>query len=178
MRRILIIGPGGAGKSTLARRIAERSGLPLIHLDALYWRPGWVETPRPEWQARVAELAAGDRWIMDGNFGGTLPQRLTACDTVLLLDPPPLRCAWRVLRRRWRHRGRARPDMHPECPEKLDAEFLWWILSYRRRKLPRVRRLLDAAAAHGVQVIVLRDDAAVEAFMATFERMETVAASP
>src|SRR4051812_22129729 len=72
MRRVLVIGSGGAGKSTFARSLAERLGLPLIHLDALYWRPGWVETPKEEWAREVRRLLSADRWVMDGNYGGTL----------------------------------------------------------------------------------------------------------
>ena len=94
MRRILLIGAGGSGKSVLAARIAAQSGLPLIHLDALFWKPGWVETPRDEWKRIVEELIQRDAWVMDGNYGGTLDLRLAACDTVLFLDFPPIVCLW------------------------------------------------------------------------------------
>lgn len=106
MRRVLVIGSGGAGKTTLARRIAARTGLPPIHLDALFWKPGWVPTPEPGWDAVVAELVTRDAWVMDGNYGRTLPQRLAAADTVIFLDYPRLRCIWRALRRSIRHHGR------------------------------------------------------------------------
>ena len=92
MRRVLLIGSGGAGKSTLARRIAARTGLPLIHLDALYWKPGWVETPAAPWRETVAGLLQRDTWVMDGNYGGTLDLRLAACDTAIFLDLPPRIC--------------------------------------------------------------------------------------
>lgn len=158
MRKVLIIGPGGAGKSTLATQLGERFGLPVFHLDALYWRPGWKQPARDEWRATLAPLLAQDAWVMDGNFGGTLDERLAAADTAILLDLPPLLCVWRVLYRRWRYRGRHRPDMTPGCPEKLDLEFVWWILTYRLRKRPAVLATLRAWAADapGRRVMVLR----------------------
>ena len=80
-QRILIIGSGGAGKSTLARRLGELTGIPVIHLDAHYWLPGWVVTPKEEWAGKVDALLQGDRWIMDGNFGSTLKQRLVTAQS-------------------------------------------------------------------------------------------------
>ena len=163
---MLVIGSGGAGKSTLARRIGERTGLPVIHLDALYWRPGWVEAPPDEWTGTVAALLEGDRWVMDGNYGRTLEQRLRACDTVVFLDLPRLVCAWRVLARAVRYRGRSRPDMAPGCPERMTWDFLRWVWAYPRRSRPGVLRRL-AALDGGQTVIVLRSGAQVERFVAT-----------
>ena len=88
MRRVLVIGSGGAGKSTFAARLAARTGLPLIHLDACFWRSGWDPTPPDEWARRVADLMSRQEWVMDGNYGGTLDARLAACDTVIFLDVP------------------------------------------------------------------------------------------
>jgi adenylate kinase family enzyme len=83
MRRVLVIGISGAGKSTFSQALATKTGLPLIHLDKEFWRPGWVQTPRQEWRARVSELAARERWIMDGNYDSSLDLRLPRADTVL-----------------------------------------------------------------------------------------------
>jgi len=105
MRRVLVIGSGGAGKSTFARRLAQCAGLPLIHLDAIYWKPGWLETPKEEWTQVVESLLAGERWVMDGNYGGTLEQRLASCDTVVFLDLPRSLCLWRAAVRWVRFRG-------------------------------------------------------------------------
>ncbi len=81
MKKIIVIGSGGAGKSTFSRRLGEVTGIPVIHLDQLYWRPNWEKTPAPEWEAAVAELVRGETWIMDGNFGGTREIRMRAADT-------------------------------------------------------------------------------------------------
>src|SRR5690349_3028678 len=86
MKKILVIGSGGAGKSTFAKQLSAILHLEVLHLDALYWQAGWVETPKPEWKQRVTELLAGDAWIMDGNYSGTLDIRMQACDTVIFLD--------------------------------------------------------------------------------------------
>src|SRR5215470_7625258 len=99
MQKILVIGSGGAGKSTLAKRLGARLNLEVIHLDKVYWKPGWVEPPKAEWQNRVQELLNREAWIMDGNFSDTLVMRMAACDTVIFLDLARLICLWRVLKR-------------------------------------------------------------------------------
>ena len=165
MRRVLVIGAGGAGKSTLAARVAERAGLPLVHLDACYWRAGWVPTPADEWAATVARLAAGDAWVMDGNYGGTLDARLAACDTVVFLDLPRLVCLWSVVRRWLRWRGRSRPDLPAGCPEQLSWEFVWWIWTYPRRRRPAILARLGALAGEK-RVVVLRSRRAAARWVA------------
>src|SRR5688572_22342824 len=109
MERVLVIGSGGAGKSTFAKRLAERLGLPLVHLDAIYWRDGWIETPKEEWRGIVARLIGEPRWVMDGNYGGTMDMRLAAADTVIFLDMPRVVCLWRVVKRYFQFRGHAHP---------------------------------------------------------------------
>src|SRR6266487_2335270 len=144
LKRVLVIGAGGSGKTTVARRLARRTGLPLIHLDAHYWRPGWQPTPADEWRAQVQTFISGDAWIMDGNYGGTLDLRLEACDTVVFLDLPRLVCLWRVLRRQVRHFGQVRPELPPGCRERLSWEFLVWIWTYGSRRRGDVLRRLAA----------------------------------
>ena len=144
MRKILIIGSAGAGISVLSLKLAGLLQLPVIHLDALHWRPGWEKPPRGEWQRTVFELVQRDAWIMDGNYDSTLEVRLEACDTIVLLYLPRILCLYRVLKRSLAHFGRARPDLHPGCREQLpDREFVSWIWHYPVRNIPRVLALLQ-----------------------------------
>ena len=106
MQRIAIIGSAGTGKSTLARRLGELTGLSVVHLDALYWHPGWLATPDEEWDAIVREIVSRESWITDGNYGRTMEPRLERADTVLFLDFPRVVCLWRVFKRWLRYRGR------------------------------------------------------------------------
>ena len=99
MKRVLVIGPGGAGKSTLAQRLGEILSLEGIHLDKFYWRAGWIEPPKEDWLATIEQLLARDAWVMDGNYSGTLERRLEAADTVVFLDLPRTTCVWRVIKR-------------------------------------------------------------------------------
>jgi adenylate kinase family enzyme len=172
MKKILVIGSGGAGKSTFARRLSEILKIEVIHLDALYWQAGWVETPKPEWKQKVAALLAQDAWIMDGNYSGTLDLRLQACDTVIFLDIAPLICLWRIGKRLMQYRHQSRPDMAEGCHEKLNVKFIEWVWNYRKRTRPKVVRLLQENA-HSKQVIWLRSPAEVEIFLANLR-----AASP
>jgi adenylate kinase family enzyme len=165
LNRVLVIGTGGSGKTTVARRLAQRTGLPLIHLDTHYWRPGWQPTPSGEWRAKVTELVSGDAWIIDGNYGGTLDVRLAACDTVVFLDLPRVVCLWRVLRRQLRYVGRARPELPAGCPERLTGEFLTWIWTYPSRRRGDILKRL-AALDHAKRVAILRSTGAVEEFLA------------
>ena len=167
-----MIGSGGAGKSTLATEIGAALGLPVIHLDALYWRPGWVATPDAEWSSRVAELVARDAWVMDGNYSRTLDVRLAACDGVVFLDLPRWLCFARALRRRIRYAGRTRPDMAAGCPEHLTWEFVRWIWDYPRTRRPAVLRRL-AALPPDRRVIVLSSRGEIARFVADLRRAAT-----
>jgi adenylate kinase family enzyme len=157
VKRVLVIGCGGSGKSTLAREMARKTGLPLIHLDVLYWNPGWVETPPAEWREVVTAAMAGDRWIMDGNYGGTLPLRLEACDTVVFLDVPRLVSLAGILRRRI---GTPEKSRIPGCPERLTLEFLMYVWHYRRTRRPRIlERLRDLPRDKSVHILTSRREA-------------------
>jgi adenylate kinase family enzyme len=143
MKRILVLGSGGAGKSTLATRLGELLELEVIHLDSYFWKPGWIETPKEEWEKVIESLTKGNSWIIDGNFSGTLEQRLRECDTIIFLDRPRWVCLWRVLKRWIMYRNRSRPDMAVGCEEKLDMEFLHWIWTYPKRSKPKIARMLS-----------------------------------
>ncbi|MEM9666309.1 MAG: DNA topology modulation protein [Bacteroidota bacterium] len=164
MQRILVIGSGGAGKSTLARQLGRRLGLPVIHLDQHYWQPGWVETPRAVWQERVRQLIQRERWVMDGNYSGTMEMRLAAADTIVFLDTPRWRCLWQATRRYLRFRGRSRPDMSPGCPERLPLAFLWWIWRYPRARRPGLLARLQAVEP-SQRVVVVRSTREARRFL-------------
>ena len=142
MKRILIIGSSGAGKSTFARRLHEATGIELVHLDKVFWKPNWVETPKDEWKKTVAKVLEGEVWIIDGNYSGTLELRMQYADTIIFLDFPPTICVWRVLKRVAFYRKGKRPDMAAGCDERFDLEFLKWIWDYPRRTKPKVEALL------------------------------------
>ena len=130
MRRVLVIGPCGAGKSTAATELGRLLGLPVHHLDQLHWREGWVESSREELEAVLAPILASERWLIDGNYGGTMAARLERADTVVYLDYPTWLCLWRALKRVLRFRRQVRPDMAPGCPERFDPEFFRYILTF------------------------------------------------
>jgi adenylate kinase family enzyme len=158
-QRIAVIGCPGAGKSTLATLIARATDLPLIHLDAEHWQPGWVEPEREAWLARAAALADGPHWVIDGMYNSTLPARLRRPTLVVYLDLPTATCLWGAMKRVRRWRGRSRPDMTEGCPEKLDAEFVAYILTFRRRIRPLVERLLAGSDVRVIRLTSTRDRA-------------------
>lgn len=165
MNKILVIGSGGAGKSTFAKRLGGNLKLKVIHLDSLYWSPGWVEMPKDKWRAIVEELVKGESWIIDGNYGGTLDIRLAACDGVIFLDVPRWICMGRVLKRVALYRKRRGPDMAAGCPEKVNLEFIKYIWDYPRTRKPAVVEKLKFYS-HTKAVTILRTQAEIESFLA------------
>jgi adenylate kinase family enzyme len=159
MERVLVIGSPGAGKSTLAAEIARRTHLPLVHLDRHYWRSGWVEPEKEEWTAQVAALAAAERWVMDGNYGGTLPLRLGRADTVVWLDLPVWLCLARIVRRALMYRGQVRPDMAEGCPEQLSWEFFSYTARFSWNGRKRIVEKLSAFSGPLIQLRTRREAA-------------------
>ncbi|MEK7725189.1 MAG: DNA topology modulation protein [Acidobacteriota bacterium] len=171
MKRIVIIGPGGAGKSTLAKQIGEIFNIEVLHLDKLYWQSGWVEPSADEWGKKVEELLKANSWVMDGNFGGTMEMRLKACDTAIFMDFPPAICLYRVLKRRLKYRNTNRPDMTEGCNEKVDLDFLGWIWNYRKVKKPKVEKILQKFERNK-KIIRLKSPKDVEKFISNVKEMK------
>lgn len=163
-RRVMVVGGPGSGKSTLARAIGAKLDLPVVHFDRLQWLPGWAERDRAERNAMMRAEAAKAAWVIDGNYSVTLPERVARADLIVWLDLPlPLRLFrvyWRVVQS-WR--GIPRPDMTEGCPEKVDREFLGWILSSRARVR---RRYFDMMAGAGAgRMVRLRSPRAVRRWL-------------
>ncbi len=167
MQRVAILGNGGAGKSELAREIARRTGLPVVHLDVLFWRGAWTPAPHDEFVRDLAAAIAGERWILDGNFLSAEPEapRFDRADTVIFLDLRRTTCLGRALWRLVRDRRRRRPDLPEACAEGFDLDFLRWIWRYPRDNRPRVLRML-AGLNDRVDVRHLRSRSDVRRYVA------------
>jgi len=163
MERILIIGCGGAGKSTLARLLGEKLELPVVHLDRLFWHPGWVESSKEEIDARIIEELEKPRWIIDGNYSRTLAMRMEKCDTVIYLDFSRTACLWGVVKRVVTNYGKVRPDMGEGCPERFDLNFVKWIWGFNEKNRQKYYRMLNEA--EGVETVVLKNRRMVRRFL-------------
>ena len=157
MKRVVILGRGASGKSTLARRLGEITGLPVIELDKVFWRPGLAATPRDQWVVVQERLVAEEGWIMDGDLGPSdvVEVRLRAADTIIFLDFSLVRCAWRaVLRSRER------------------ADFWRWLMTYRCQSRPI---LMQAIANHAptAELRVFRAPGALRRLVAKVARGQT-----
>jgi adenylate kinase family enzyme len=171
MTRIMIVGQPGSGKSSLARGLAARTGLPVIHVDQLHWQSGWVERSRAETSRLCLEAEQRSHWIFEGGHSATWSSRVARADMlVVLYRPVPLRI-WRVLRRAVTGLARTRPDMAQGCPERLSAlpEFIRYIWSTRNSAREKMERLA-ASAPPGCRVVLLQSDGEVGAFLAEFPR--------
>jgi adenylate kinase family enzyme len=143
-KRAVVIGCSGSGKSTFARRLGDVTGLPVTHIDQLFWQPGWVQTPKPLYLERLSAVVAQERWIIEGVNPSTLDLRLPRTDLLIWLEHGRFGCLWRVARRVATSYGRVRPDSAPGCPERFpDREFLTYIWTYETRIAPRIEAAID-----------------------------------
>ena len=165
MRRIAIVGNSGGGKSTLARRLGARLGLPVVHLDILFWKPGWVESDETDFRQRTAEALAGAAWICDGNFGGTFDIRFPRADTIIWIDQLRWLCVWRAMTRVVTGRVRSRPDMAEGCRETVDFKFYGYILDFDRLHRPMLEAAIAEHGAHA-RLVRLRSDRDIADFLA------------
>ena len=160
MKRVMIIGCGGAGKSTLARALGEKTGLPVVHLDQIWWAPGnWQHIEKPEFDEKLALELQKPRWILDGNFNRTIEARLEVCDTVIYLDYPRLVCLKNWLGRVVKNWGRHRPDMTEGCNEWFDPDMMNWIWNFNKKNRVRYYALLNNAGDKKVVILKSRRQA-------------------
>ncbi|MFD1885523.1 DNA topology modulation protein [Paenibacillus wenxiniae] len=172
MKRILIIGCSGSGKSTLATQLQPILHLPLIHLDRYYWKPNWEATENDEWDQRVHEFAAGEEWIIDGNYSRTMDLRLKRADLIIWLDIPRRVCLYRVIKRWIQYDGRTRPDLNEACPEKIDWAFLRWVWNYPKRTRPRTIAKLQQLEPHQ-QVVRIHNNKQLHTFIDHLKRQHS-----
>lgn len=164
MKKVLVIGSCGAGKSTFAKRLHLATGLNLIHLDSIYHLPNWEEPPDEEWLVKVQELVKNDEWIIDGNFGSTMKLRMKHCDTIIWLDFPRTVCIWRIIKRVLKYHGKKRPDMAEGCIERFDWEFLQYVWNFPRDKNPGIESRLQKF--ENIKIYRLRSNRQVEDLLA------------
>lgn len=168
MNRVAIVGCSGSGKTTLALALAEKTGLPVHHLDQLFWKPGWVETKPEDFLPVVTELTKSERWIIDGIYGRSMDVRFSAADTIVFLDLPRWRCLINTFSRFIRYRGRVAPKMPPGCVERFEWSFYRWIWNFPRTHRPGI---LEKLARHAVghRIVILRSHRETERFLDEFK---------
>lgn len=168
MKRIAILGCCGSGKSTLSHRLAKVTNLPLIHLDQEYHLPNWQERPADEWSNIHAGLVARNRWIIDGCYGGTVSQRTQRADMIVWFDIPTHVCLYRVIKRVITNYGKQRVDAAPGCNERLDIEFLAYVLNFRRLKTPKLLIFFEARSPN-TELVIISNNADIKNLLNRFK---------
>ncbi|WNS75985.1 topology modulation protein [Bacillus sp. DTU_2020_1000418_1_SI_GHA_SEK_038] len=170
MKRIMVVGiSSGVGKSTFARKLGEVLDIHVYHLDALFWKPNWVEAPIDEFSEAQRQIVNQDQWIIEGNYTPTFSIRTERADTIIYLELPIYICLYRVLKRWVMNIGKTRPDMGKDCKEKIDWAFIKFILTtYYPRKKKMAERFQAFQATDSKKVILLINKQEIEAFLRTY----------
>lgn len=167
LKRIMVIGiSAGVGKSTFARKLSEALNIEVCHLDALYWKPGWVETPLEEFAAAQKKIVSNDQWIIEGNYSNTFEIRIEQADTIFYLELPLYVCLYRVIKRWFQNIGKTRPDMGKGCKEKIDWDFIKFICTtYYPRKRKMAERIQSfQELGKKKNVFILRNNQEIHSF--------------
>jgi adenylate kinase family enzyme len=162
MKRIVIIGCPGSGKTRMARALGEKLDLSVVHLDRLWWKQGWENVSREEFDARLERAMALDSWIIDGNYNRTMDARLTACDTIIYLDYNRWECLWGMCQRLLASRKK-RADLPDGCPERFNWEFAKTIWRFNENN--RVINYTRIAKYKHAKAIVLKSRKEARVFL-------------
>jgi adenylate kinase family enzyme len=167
MQRILVMGSSGSGKSTFALRLSAITGIPIVSLDVLFWKPGWVPSENAEFERRAIEAVQMPRWIMDGGFisNGAGELRRSLADAVIWFDLPRRTCVTGILGRIATSYGRVRPEMAPGCPERIDFEFFRYVWTYRQRQRPKLLKYFEGLRPDQ-QLVCFTDRAQADRYLA------------
>ncbi|PGB02416.1 DNA topology modulation protein [Bacillus toyonensis] len=172
MKKIILIGSGGSGKSTLAKQLGNKLNIKVHHLDALFWKPNWEGVPRGEQRKVQNNLIKEEKWIIDGNYGGTMDLRLNAADTIIFLDIYRTICVYRAFKRIVQYRNKTRPDMGAGCEERFELQFFKWIWEYPNKKKPAILKRLDQLSK-GKEVIILKSPNEVRRFLKKYDKISS-----
>ncbi|MDM5428089.1 DNA topology modulation protein [Bacillus mycoides] len=172
MKKIILIGSGGSGKSTLAKQLGNKLNIKVHHLDALFWKPNWVGVPREEQRTVQNDLIKEEKWIIDGNYDGTLDIRINAADTIIFLDIHRTICVYRAFKRIVQYRNKTRPDMGAGCEERFDLQFFKWIWDYPNTKKPTILKRLNPLSK-GKEVIILKSPNEVRQFLKKYDKISS-----
>lgn len=143
MKKIIIIGSPGAGKSTLSRELSSILSIDLYHMDKLFWKPDWVSVSREELEEKLSQVVNKDSWIIDGNYLNTMDMRIERADTIIFLDYPLWLCLWGVFKRRVEYSKKTRSDITEGCKENLNFEFLKFVVNFSRNQRKEVYEKLE-----------------------------------
>ena len=154
MKRIIVIGCPGSGKSTVSRALHTKTGIPLYHLDMMYWNADKTTVERSVFLARLSSVLEKEQWIIDGNYSSTMELRMAACDTVIFLDYPLEVCLEGIKERR----GKVRSDM-PWIETEEDEEFIDFIKRYNEQQKPKVLALLGKYGDKNIIILQSREQA-------------------
>lgn len=156
MKRIMVIGCPGSGKSTFSRELHSITSIPLFHLDMMYWNTDRTTVDKAVFRERLSDTINKSEWIIDGNYGSTIELRLKECDTVIFLDYPLEVCLKGIKERR----GKERTDMPwVETEDEEDAEFIEFIKNYNSQSRLQVKELLDKYSYKKIIIFRNRDEA-------------------
>jgi adenylate kinase family enzyme len=172
MERILVMGSPGSGKSTFARRLSQITDIPVVSLDALYWKPGWKPSDAAEFDARVAAAIRLPRWIVDGDYtwwAGDI--RRSMADSVIWFDLPRRTCMFGIMSRIATSYGRVRPEMAQGCPERIDVEFFRYVWTYRQVQRPKLLQYLEGLRTDQ-SLVCFTDRAQADRYLTNFGRRE------
>lgn len=167
--KIAVVGYAGSGKSTLARALGELYGIPVLHLDRVQFTPNWQERDRAEALAMIHDFMEHPAWVIDGTYSKfEYERRLQEADQIIFLNFSRFTCFFRALRRYRTFRGKHRPDMADGCNEKMDLEFVWWLLwsGRTRQRVEKFRRILDT---YPEKTLVLKNQKELDRFLRELE---------
>ncbi|MGL5478868.1 MAG: topology modulation protein [Clostridium sp.] len=157
-KKIIVLGCSGSGKSTLSKKLGEILNIRVIHLDKLYWNENWVPVSLEEFDKRLDFEMSKESWIIDGNFGRTIPKRLERCDTVIYLDYKRRVCIRGDLKRFITNYGKTRSDMGKGCIEKIDIEFLSWIWNFNKNYRIEYLKMIKESKGKDIYIVSSRKE--------------------
>jgi len=163
MERIMIMGCAGAGKSTLTQNLSQVLNLPTLHIDTIFWSPGWKQRPKEEFEKAHEDFLENEKWVIDGNYLKIMDKRVEKADTIVHLDFSTLNCLYGVVKRRIQFHGKTRPDLGEGCPEKIDWEFFKWVWNFNGNQNVRIKEML--AEQKDKKIIVLKNRGEIDKFV-------------